>query len=78
MSQRGYSGKTTLANECIEYRLQSDCGCIHPCSTQKALGQMVQYGNYKNAKSIIAHSGQPVETMSAGVIYLSGHCFRYK
>ena len=50
---------------------KSDCGCIHPCSTQKALGQMVQYGNYKNAKSIIAHSGQPVETMSAGVIYLS-------
>ena len=38
---------------------------------------MVQYGNYKNAKSIIAHSGQPVETMSAGVIYLSGLGFWY-
>ena len=49
------------------------------------MGQLVQYANYKNANSIIEHSGftffrvlfgitnfsQTVETMSAGVLYLS-------
>ena len=33
-------------------------------------GQLIQYGNYKNAASILANSGTNFTTMSAAVVYI--------
>lgn len=57
-SKQGVESNKIKLLKLFEY---SDCGCIQPCSSQKPLGQLVQYANYKNANSIIEHSGYELE-----------------
>ena len=46
------------------------CKCIQACSERIPAGQLIQYGNYKDAAYILHKSKRKLETMSAAVIYL--------
>lgn len=41
------------------------------CSERLPKGELIQYGNYKDASKIVKNSGVYVENMSAAVIYLA-------
>ena len=48
----------------------TDCECLTACSERLPEGQLIQYGNYKNAQSILKNSGTRFKTMSAAVVYI--------
>ncbi|CBY40809.1 unnamed protein product, partial [Oikopleura dioica] len=47
------------------------CGCMSACEERQPKGQIVQYGNYKDAAKIVRSSRINVENMSAAVVYLA-------
>ena len=46
------------------------CHCIPACSERIPSGQLIQYGNYKDATHVLKQSRKNYTTMSAVVIYL--------
>ena len=47
------------------------CGCMSACEERQPKGEIVQYGNYKDAAKIVRSSRINVENMSAAVVYLA-------